>query len=346
MLNNIKFLLLILLLLAAVTYFVVKQDQSTEVADDQWLVPELQQNINQISRIELKRQDQVVTLEQKDSGWVVSEASGFYANKENIVGLLMNLRSVVMQEKKTSNPDNFERLELLDSAATVRLYQGEQLLKSVLIGKDSTTGQGTFVRYAEAQQAWLASKINPINVRIDQWLQNRIMDIDAGNVVEVRLKQIETGDLIEIRRSEESDADPVAFTLENIPEGQEMIENANVGGLANGLANYMIDQAEPRDVSKLTHKIQLAYDLNSGLRYLIQVYALDDVYYATVDVEQMQADQQLSADAVMEMQSINQRYADWMFVIPSYKFNAVNKVPADYLQSASNAAVSAEDDAG
>ncbi|WP_395375343.1 DUF4340 domain-containing protein [Marinicella sp. W31] len=344
MLNNIKILLLILVLLAAATYFVVQQDQSTEAGDNEWLLPELQQNINQISRIELKRQNDVVSLEQKESGWVVAEASGFYANKENIVGLLMNLRSVVLLEKKTSNSDNFERLDLLDSAVSIKLHQGDQLLKSVLIGKDSSTGQGTFVRYADVQQAWLASKINPINVRIDQWLQNRIIDIDAENVSAVRLKQVETGELIEIQRTLAAEAE--AFRMANIPEGQELMENANVGGLANGLANYMIDQAEPRDVDNLTHTIELTYDITSGLRYLINVYALNDVYYATVDVQQGLAGTQLTPEAALEMQTVNQRFADWMFVIPSYKFNAVNKTPADYLQSATTEAVTTEDNAG
>jgi len=348
MLNNIKILVLILLLLVVASYFVVTRNQSTEAGDDQWLVPELQQNINQISRIELKRADEVITLEQQDAGWVVAEANDFYANKENIVGLLMNLRSVVLTEKKTTNPDNFERLELADTATSVLLYQDGQALKSLLVGKDSSTGQGTFVRYADEQQAWLTSKVNPINVRIDQWLENRIVDIDAGSINAVTLKQLESGETIAIRRNDPIATGEGAFTLQNIPEGQELIENANVAGLANGLANYMIDQAERRDVEQLKHQIELTYDLINGLQYVVNVYALNDVYYATLDVQQGQAPESgLSAEAVTQMQTTNQRYAGWMFAIPSYKFNAVNKVPADYLQTiTSEAEAAAESDAG
>ena len=334
MLNNIKVLLLVLVLLAVASYFVLKQNQSTVGASDQWLIPELQENINQISRIELNREDDTLSLVQTDAGWVVEEANGFYANKENIVGLLMNLRSVVLQEKKTANPDNFGRLELGANATAVRLFQEGQPINAVLIGKTSNTGQGTFVRYADKQQAWLASAVNPINVTLQQWLQKKILDIDATAINAVHLQQIESGESISIRRNSDVEAAD-AFVLENIPPGQELVENANVGGLANGLANYIIDQAEPKDVSNLNHKITVIYDTVNRLQYLLNIYALNDVYYATVQVQQREGETKadLSTPALAEMQTTNKLYGDWMFVIPSYKFNAINKVPGDYLQA-------------
>lgn len=331
MLNGVKFLLITLVVLVLVAYWVISDEKVDYDNSNHWLIPELQDNINHINRIELSQAENQISMHQSDGSWYLNQADGFYANKENIVALLMNLRSVVLHEKKTTNPDNFTQLKLSESdAIKVALFAADKPVKTVLIGKSSTNSQGTFVRYVDSNQTWLASMVAPIVLRTDQWLLNRIVDIVVEDVERVELNNHENNETIIIKQKKSDDT--VEFVMENIPENKQVIANANLKGLANGLANYVIEQAQRKNLTDLKDEIELIYDLYNGLSYQVKVYSKDDKYYATLKIKARDSTSSLKGGIEQSMEIFNQRYSGWMFLIPSYKFNAVNKNKADYLQ--------------
>ena len=112
--KNNALLVGILLVLAVGSYFVLS-DKGTDNDTTRLLVPELQDQINEINGVVISKNDKQVSLSKKDGNWVVAEQQGFIADANNVANLLLELRKMTLKQKKTSNPENYHRLQLDES---------------------------------------------------------------------------------------------------------------------------------------------------------------------------------------------------------------------------------------
>ena len=132
------------------------------------LFPALASQGPKIARIELRQGDKKLALERKEQNWVLADRGGYPAKTEAVRTLLVRLAEAQLVEPKTRKSDRFNMLELEDAGVKdtksreVRLLdQQGAVIAQAIIGKKridafGSSKSGTYVRWPEDVQAWLA----------------------------------------------------------------------------------------------------------------------------------------------------------------------------------------------
>jgi hypothetical protein len=311
MINNMKVLIGLLIVLGGFAWYVIRQ-QSEQAPELESLMPEWEQQpalINQVSQVELSKQGTTLTVSKQQDHWVIN--GGFYANLDPLYKLLQSLNSASIVEAKTANPDNHDRLELADDDLLVSIYRQDQLIRSIHLGKTSTGGR-QFIRMAGEDQTYLVEGMMPVTFNLDSWQLKTVLDIPASEVKSVRIIPQE-GNAFEVSKDPQNNqwqlSDPVV--------GYQLKEGVKPADLAQGLTRLMIDGADQQtDISSLQAVVSLVYTLNDDSTVRLNVYQGTEQQYLTITGERQQ------------------RYADWVMQLASYKFDALNIRTEDYLEPA------------
>jgi hypothetical protein len=244
--------LAVLALVALVLALVVaRRDAPTDSLDaGAPLIPGLEEGLNEVDSIRLTGAgDQVlVTLERGESGWRVLERGGHPADFAKVRRFLLDLARSKRIEAKTSQPANFARLGVEDVAAAdakgLRVDLGGLAAPaSIIIGTfTGLAGEGTFVRDADGQQAWLASGSLIPDRAVANWLARELVDIPSARIREVRIAK-DGGEL----RAFKSEPGDEHYTLADIPRGRELNSPFAVDALAGVLSGLRLDDVAPAD---------------------------------------------------------------------------------------------------
>lgn len=318
MLNNMKTLLGLLLLLAGFVFYLVNKNASDDSEAGGFWLPELQNDfISGLTEIEISKGNEVMSLQKKDKEWFV--AGGFYADTAPMMSMLQALRSAETVEAKTSNPENFKQLSLADDDLKVTLKTGGEVLVSVHLGKKSSAPGASFARRAGEDQTWLVTAIDEVAFMSEDWALKTVMDHGAEDVARVQIDN-GTDAVVEISRN----ATDGNWQLLNIPEGKQAKMDVPWIQLASGLSRFTIDQALPLELSEKVLKVTANYQLTDASFVEVKLYQHAADYYTTINTE---------------------KYAGWMFKVPSYKFDALNKSMLDFIEDATESVVSEDDNA-
>ncbi len=133
-----------------------------------------------------------VTLERTEAGWGVVERSGYPVDFKRLEELLRALSQARLLEQKTSRPEYFSRLGLVDieqpdsKAVLLELWSGaEQALVRVLIGDPAESRNGRYVRAASGSETWLIDQSpEPLTDAAD-WIDRHFLDVDFSRVERV-----------------------------------------------------------------------------------------------------------------------------------------------------------------
>lgn len=302
MINKSKALFGILILVAGFAWFVINQQQTGEQPPMSALMPAWQNNpelINEVTRVELRQHGEQLTIDKHQQHWVLND--GFFVNMESLSSLFQSLQVAITVEAKTANPDNHERLDLGDDDLTVSLYQGDQLVKAIHLGKTSTAGH-RFVRFAGEAQTYLVQGLQPVTFNEDSWTLKTVLDIPASDIQSIRI-QPQDGEAFTVSKTPEGGQ----WMLNEIPDGQQLKDSANLDVLSQGLTRLMIDSAEPSDADDLTPVVTLTYQLVNGSDVQLGVYQQDEAHYVRI-----------SGDTWAH-------YNPWLMRIAAYKFDALNQ---------------------
>lgn len=213
------------------------------------LVPGLQDGINNVSglRIVLPGNSTVATIERGDAGWTLKERGGYAVDTAKVRDLLVALASAKRVEQKTSNPELYDKLGLVDidkadaSGAQVEI-DGLAQPTRLILGQNVVRGTGTFVRAAGEAQSWQIDANIAIERAPAKWLQPEIVDIAAARVVSASVKHPE-GAPIEIVKSDGSGS--AEFVLRNVPKGREAESTFAADALAGLLSGLRLDDVVP-----------------------------------------------------------------------------------------------------
>ena len=320
--NNVL-LVGILLVLAVSSYFVLS-DKGTDNDTTRLLVPELQDQINEINGVVISKNDKQVSLSKKDGNWVVAEQQGFIADANNVANLLLELRKMTLKQKKTSNPENYHRLQLDESgvqaATNVVLKVDDIQLVEIAIGKKSQTGRGTYVRLNSDEQTWLASGSPNIKLESKDWIVTTILDIDSSLIKSVSYKS-EDSDF----KLSKSSPDEESFTLENTPDDKQIKSSANLSDYANGLQKFSISKVIDK-TEFVKSDLSVQFEEFSGTQYTLEMTKVDEDYLMNLSLA--------NAESIPEFVK---KLQNWTYVIPSYKFDALNKKIDDLLEDKTEA---------
>ncbi len=316
MLNNMKVLLGLLIVIGGLAFWATQVKISQSVTQKLPLIPAWQADdaeMAQIDRVVLSEAgEQTVMSKDANGHWLLN--GDFYASVEPIFELFQSLKAAEIVEAKTANPDNHALVELADDDLSVSLWQGAEQKHAFHLGKQSSAGL-TFVRRANEDQSYTVKGLKPVSFNADNWKLKTVLDISPDEILVVKV-QPQAGETIEVARNAESGE----FELLNIPPGFKLITNAYLGQLANGLSRLMIDAALAKDLGGQLPLLSVDYQLVGAAAVNIKVYQIDDSYYMTID------------------SALYPQYQDWMFAIAEYKFKALNRQLAEFIEAESEGA--------
>ncbi len=94
----------------------------------------------------------------------------------------------------------------------------------------------------------------------------------------------------------------------------------NLDNFANGLQKFNIESATSRNNELMNPSLSVKYQLFSGMQYQLNIFHEKELYYLNIDLENTET----ASDEETQIQN-------WTYVIPSYKFNALNKKLSDII---------------
>lgn len=232
------------------------------------LFPELAAEVNDIDRVTVigAGLHTVATLSRRSSGWVLEEAGGYAADWEVLKKLLGSLAQARIVEVKTANADYFSRLGVADvgdpqsSAVLIRLHHADQV-RGLLIGSAASERDGQYVRLEGGEQALLIDQRLDVAAEMRHWLDRKIIDLAAAEVVEVSITHAD-GEAIVVRKVSADDND---FVLQDIPKDRQAQSTWTINALGGSLSDVRLEEVVPEGDIDWTGATRLAVLTADGL---------------------------------------------------------------------------------
>ena len=325
--SNMKLLLGVLLILLISSYFILQNKSVSTTGQIQMLVPELDNLINEVDGIVISKNDKIITLNKQDGIWRIAEVDNFMADANKIATLLLDLRKFSLKDKKTSNVDNYDKLSLAESgehaASRILLKNVTSQFADIYIGKQAQRSQGTYVRKNAESQAWLSD--GTINLKLDSsyWIINTILDIDGSTVKSITFKPVGSVPF-SVNKLTPNDQ---GFVLADIPAGMQLKTAIDLNSLANGLQKFSIESAAAKTAINDDLVISVIYQLFSGMTYQLDLFKQDENRLLSISLNNIDSNSKF-----------DQQLENWIFTIPGYKFDALNKKLEDLIESESGQA--------
>ncbi len=315
------------------------------------LLPELQPQVNELDwlRVTGAGGETIVTLRRGDDFWRVEEARGYRADWSQLKILLTDLAQAEVVERKTANPDYYERLGVEDvsepTAAGVMVeFDKATGLPAVVIGNRAGKPDGHYVRLQGAAESFLIDRSLEVPKDRAAWLDSSIIHIADSEVVAVEIVHPD-GERVVARKTS---ADDENFALQEIPEGREIQSAWTVNSLANGLASLTLEEVVPDsdiDWGDTTHFGIVTAD---GLRVDADLRAVaagdegqaDSAYWIRLQASLYQTaldggveSSEDSSQTTERAATVNRRVSGWAYRIPKYKFDGMTKRMGDLLKA-------------
>ena len=345
--------------LVVVTAIVARQETTSTPKYEEKLFPELLGQINNTAEIIGTSKDGLFTLFARDGRWLVKEKHGYPANPDKVHQLLVGLSQLQRIEPKTNNPELYSKIGVEDVSVngarslriTLKSADG-QVLADLLVGnrkfsKANPNLQEYFVRVAGEARAWLVEGKISDEKSVLNWLERDVLALDPGRVREVRVTHAD-GQEVVVQREDPSVAD---YKLVGLPDDAE-VEPYTVNSIANGLTNLTLDDVKPAADLSFSGKRPLTVELITfdGLR--VNMQSLKDGkqhlarFRAEFDSSSVAPSREgknenkhapetglMKPDAVKkEVDTLNARWGDWVYVIPGYRIDSLTKKKSDLLK--------------
>jgi len=322
------------------------------------LLPGLQEQVNQLDwlRITGPGDAVIVTLSRGEGHWRVDEVNGYRADWEQLKTMLTDLTQAEVAELKTDNPDYYGRLGVADvsqpDAGGVMIEFPESSgLPALIVGNRAQGRDGNYVRLRDAAQSVLIDRSLEVARDRMSWLEQEIIHIAEGEVVEVEVLHPD-GERVLARKTSADDED---FVLQDIPEGREVQSAWSVNSLANGLASLNLEAVVPDSDIDWTNAVRFGVITADGLKVEAGLVAVESQgeaestetahwirlqasLYQTALESAVTLPEEDRGETSQRAESINQRVVGWAYRIPKYKYDAMSKRMEQLLKSPDAAA--------
>lgn len=285
--------------------------------------------------------EQVVTVERDGDSWRVRELHNYPARPETVRRTLVSLAELRPYERKTADKDRLGALNLDDpdrkgtSARRLTVTDGDGgTVADIVIGRSNPSSillgyEMLYVRKPDETQAWLAVGDPKIDNAPLDWVDRRLMDVDANRVRTVEQSGREPGTTIDLDQEKPA----AGFTVRNLPEGRKVKSATTVRYLAETLEALDLSQVRPvKDVDFDANKVGVAvYRTFDGLVVTATLAAVEEAedkkstwvrLEAKVDEERLVDGEppehlKAAADVRAEAEAINRVASGWAYVLPT-----------------------------
>jgi Domain of unknown function (DUF4340) len=322
---------LVALVVAAASYISQNRWAQAKVSGAA-LFPGLAAQGGKIARIELRQGDKKLALERKEQNWVLADRGGYPAKTEPVRTLLVRLAEAQLVEPKTRKSDRFGMLELEDAGAKdtksreVRLLdQQGAVIAQAIIGKKrmdafGSSKSGTYVRWPDDAQAWLANADIQVTASVRDWVQPTLLELEAAKIKAVTV-EIPNEPPLRIER----EGDGGKHKLVTIPEGKKLKQGADVDQVVRAVAS--IDLEDIRKLDSTAGEVSTArLEADGGLAVTLRLRKDGEDTWLSLSASG-DGETKKTAD------DITARSKDWEFKIAPAKASSILKRPADLFEA-------------
>jgi len=296
--RTFTWVLLLSAVLAGAAWFYLGRDQAPPDLQGRLLFPDLRAVLTGAHEIEITTADNSFALESSDTGgWTVRERHGYPAQTSTVRRFLLGVAGLEIRSRKTSNPDNYARLDLIapeDDAESkaarvvIRDEDGGQMAAfmaglirpaSEVDNPDPDRGVSAlkdlsqiFVRLPDAPTVWLVEgELNIARAPTDYINRTRLTDTARDTIRSVTV----TGgsDTITVTRAAQGEE----FELQNIADGMRLKNQFQLNDLVDLFVNLEFEDVTADD------EIMWAGDGDGGIGLTATMLAFDK---STVVMEQ------------------------------------------------------------
>ncbi|HHJ17676.1 MAG TPA: DUF4340 domain-containing protein [Gammaproteobacteria bacterium] len=225
-----------------------RQSPPDNGAAGQRLFPELEQKLNDITRIRVEHNGSVYEVLKHGDQWQLPDKGGYPVLFERVKPLLLGLALLEKVEPKTDKPENYARLGVQEPAVDsgnirIELYvTGDDPVASLIVGgirSGLIAGgrDGIYVRISGDPRAWLVSGNLDLPQQQVDWVDRQIIHIKPKTVQRVTIRYPD-GDTLEIAKRHRGVA---TYTVVNMPGGAVLKDGIEINTLARGLAALNMD---------------------------------------------------------------------------------------------------------
>lgn len=277
------------------------QPRSHAVAASEWLVPELRDRINEVSKIVVTAAGSkiVATFERGANGWAIAEKDGYAADTGKLREFLLALAEAKRVEEKTAVKEKYALLGVEDVAeADAKGMQvsidGLGAPFAVILGNPGMRGGGQFARRVGEAQSWLASTAPALPKTASEWLRKDLADIPAARIASVAITQAD-GSTLRVTKPHDGDAD---FVLTDVPKGREVDSAFSVNALGSVLAGLNVEDVAPTGSEAPEGEVLKArYETFEGVVVEVTAWPDGERYFARfkASLDAVQADAGIAA---------------------------------------------------
>jgi len=278
-------LTLLAAVLVAVAIYVSGTRRTEQAAGvGELLYPGLEASLDQVKTIRIvgPGESTAVTLTRADSGWQVTERSGYPADASHVRTLLLGLAQARVLEEKTSLPANYPSLGVEDltgagATGTGVELEGSPQPVSLLVGKSSGARSG-FVRRKGEAASWQIGTSIAVERDPAKWLATKLLDIGAD--------RIQSAEFVAAGKrpwsaAKSSRAD-LAFAVKGKPASGKS-DSGNVDRIASSLAGLRLtDVRRASDGADMKPAATATYRTFDGLVLAVEGYTEGDKRYVRV----------------------------------------------------------------
>jgi len=282
------------------------------------VLPGLQQSVNGVTTVTLRKGDGTQTTLQKDgSVWRVQER-GWTADVGKVRKLLLDLGALNIVEEKTRLPANYPQLGVEDVSSPKATGTRVDIAApghswAIIIGRSSGAKSG-YVRVATAPQSLLAAPVLYVDSDPKSWLDHTLLDVPVARVRQVE-EHPASGATYSVARDKKEQAD---FAVSPLPKGRELTSAAAAEPITTALGSLTLDDVRKGGGATAGPPAARAiYRTFDGLE--VEVTGRKDGTHALIAITPRSTAKETAAEA----EQLAARLTGWEFEIPDYKYNAI-----------------------
>tara|TARA_Y100000588_G_scaffold341363_1_gene385368 strand:- start:30 stop:1169 length:1140 start_codon:yes stop_codon:yes gene_type:complete len=325
------------------------------------LYPELFDRLNDVARISIKTVENETELVRIKNQWVVANLDNFPSEFATVKSTLLNLAEVLIIERKTSKPEFYQKIGVTsleqqgsDSVLLVVEDANGNELVQILIGNERSGNNldtpNYYVRKVNDAVALLVEGDLDFDDEPSKWVDTDIVNIAAKRIRKVTVHRPDEKTIV---ASKKSHADTV-LSLEDIPAGLVPVSRSSIsayGGLLlnlkfeNVAAAAKVDGLIPKTIAEVqtfdglvANLEQFDIDENEYIRFrfafdpdiVVAPQIVPEAVAATLDSLNKKNDSSAvkepkEVSVEDEINLLNAKVSDWIYVIPDYKVRLLNK---------------------
>ena len=300
------------------------------------VLPRVAAEPQDVAKVVVKHSAGTATFLRHGNTWTVAEKSGYPADAAKMRKLLLGLAEITYVEPKTAEPSLYKRLNVEDpnaeksQSALVEVYDGQgAALGSVIAGRrriDELGGgtDGVYVRLPNEARSWLARGTLDLDSDIVQWLDRRIVDIGESRTKEAVLQQPD-GTMLTISRDKPEDK----FAVKDLPSNRKLKSDTGMVEPATVLQAFdLTDVKAAAEAGFPKDGLGTAtYTTFDGLVVKVELAKLGDTDWIRLSATGSGDDK-----VKTEADTLNKRWAPWVYGIAPYKAGALRTKVEDLLE--------------